>query len=428
MALFKKSANQAKGKSSFQKRKDAWFGRLFCKRSIIIVSEHKTQHIPFAIGMQMTGMLIALSVVGWVSYSSGSYMAAQQVLIEKDKKIASASEENQRFVAEFGLLKRDLMTLAQEEQKGGAGKQNEYAKMVADSYAKATEEQAKAAVSGTHLPVETASAVSTDAQARYSAVFQRIDYLESKVKSLQSEHDQMMADIKEATGGKIAELERVIASTGVDKNAIVRQAELERSQDEQRREKYGRIEKAGASGPAHDAQGGPFIPAKTSMLKEKEPELYFNVKRLMTLNDLVSTMPLGFPLDADDFRVTSGFGTRVDPFRGRMAFHSGVDIAGPEGARILAPSAGKVVLSGWKTAYGNTVDIDHGHGLVSRYGHLQKILVQEGQTVRKGQVIAIQGATGRTTGSHLHYEVRYDDEPLNPGKFLKAGTDVRKIN
>ncbi|OYW13782.1 MAG: hypothetical protein B7X02_01430 [Rhodospirillales bacterium 12-54-5] len=417
MAIIRKNGP----KSARRKRVDAWVNRLFCKRSIIIVSEHKTQHIPFAVGAQMCGMLTALVVVGWASYSSGSYMAAQQVLHEKDKKIASASQENQRFAAEFGLLKRDLITLAQEEQKTGNGKSSDYAKMVADSYTKASAEQQKAvAIAGS----SQAATAPIDPNAKYSAVFQRIDYLEAKMKNLQAEHDAMVADIKETTGGKIAELQRIIASTGVDASALVRTAELERTQNEQRLEKYGRIEKSIARGP----QGGPFEPVKTSMLKDKEPELYFDLKKLMVMNDLVNSMPLSFPLDADDFRVTSTFGNRIDPFRGRLAFHSGVDIAGPEGVKILAPSDGKVVLSGWKTAYGNTLDIDHGNGFVTRYGHLSRALVRDGQTVRKGQAIAIQGATGRTTGSHLHYEVRYNDEPLNPGKFLKAGANVRAID
>ena len=412
------------------KRFNQAVSRFFCKRSIIIVSEHKTQHVPFAIGAQMTVLLMALVLVGAASFFSGSYVAAQKVLAEKDKKIATTSEENERFAAEFGLLKRDLITLSQEEKNGKSGKLDGYAQMVADRYAKEASAQAvatpvrdgKAALALTTSPA--ASSGFNDLNARYAAVFQRIDYLENKVKELQTTHQQMVADIKQTTAGKIAEIERVIASTGVDKAPLIKQAELQRTQDEQRREKYGRIEGAGAAG----ARGGPFEPLKTSALKEKEPDLYFSLKRMMTLNELMTAMPLSFPLDSDDFRVTSTFGSRSDPFRGTQAFHSGVDLAGPEGARILAPSEGKVVSAGWHTAYGNTIDIDHGYGFVTRYGHLSKILVREGQTIKRGQLIALQGSTGRSTGSHLHYEVRYNDEAINPSKFLKAGANVRAVN
>ncbi len=405
-------------------------GRFFCKRSIIIVSEHKTQHVPFAIGMQMVVLMVALVLVGAASFFSGSYVAAQKVLAEKDRKIAMTSEENERFAAEFSLLKRDLITLSQEEKSGKPGKAGSYAQMIAERYAKEASAQAtvtpvrdgKAAVTLAASP-EVPSGLN-DLNARYAAVFQRIDYLENKVKELQTTHQQMVADIKQTTAGKIAEIERVIASTGVDKPSLVKQAELQRTRDEQRREKYGRIEAGAAAG----ARGGPFEPLKTSALKEKEPELYFSLKRMMTLNELVNAMPLSFPLDSDDFHVTSTFGTRSDPFRGTQAFHAGVDIAGPQGARITASSDGKIVAAGWHNAYGNTIDVDHGYGFVSRYGHLSKILVRQGQTVKRGQVIAIQGSTGRSTGSHLHYEVRYNDEPLNPSKFLKAGVNVRAVN
>lgn len=386
------------------------FGRLFCKRSIIIISEHRTQHVPVAIGMQLLAMVGVMAVVGWASYSSGSYMAAQNVLEEKDRKIATSAEENARVEAEFSLLKRDLMKMAEEEKAGkSTTRLSEYAKMVTEQYAKQDDKVGQDFAEG--LGTEEASS-------KYDAVFSRIEYLENKVKELQSTHDQMIADIRQTTGGKIAELERVIASTGMQAQPLMRKAEAQRTQDEERREKYGRIE----SGAGKEAgAGGPFIPVKSSVLKEKEADLYFNLKRLMTLNEIVSVMPLSFPLASDSYRKTSGFGTRVDPFRGRLAFHSGVDLAGPIGTRIKATSDGKVTKTGWMNAYGNAVDINHGMGFSTRYGHLSKILVAEGQRVKKGDVIAIQGSTGRSTGNHLHYEVRYNDTPLNPGGFLKAG-------
>jgi murein DD-endopeptidase MepM/ murein hydrolase activator NlpD len=403
-----KHAGQRKPKTRLGKWWSGMFGRLFCKRSIIIISEHKTQHVPFAIGMQLMAMIGVMVVVGWASYSSGSYMAAQSVLQQKDQKIAETSEQNAKVEAEFSLLKRDLMKMAEEEKNGRNGnKIGEYAKMVTEQYKQDDNKVGQEMAEG--LGEE-------DPADKYNAVFARIDYLENKVKDLQTTHDQMMADIRSTTGGKIAELEKVIAATGMDANQLQQKAEAKRKQDEAHREKYGRIE---------NGQGGEYEPIKTSVLQEKETELYFNLKKMMTLNDIVSVMPLAFPLASSEYHQTSGFGTRIDPFRGRLAFHSGVDLAGPIGTRIKATSDGKVVATGWMNAYGNAVDIDHGLGFVTRYGHLSKILVQEGQAVKKGDVIAVQGSTGRSTGNHLHYEVRYNDAPINPSNFLKAGTYVR---
>ncbi len=391
-------------KKGWRRKVSDVFGYLFCKRSVIIISEHKTQHVPFTVGMQLFGLIAALVFVGWASYSSGSYVAAQKVLIEKDIKIANTTEQNEKVEAEFALLRRDLTKIAHEGSKGELG---DYAKMVTEQYGDGA---------GKNVADGTESAELSD---KYNAVFKRIEFLENKVKDLQHDHEAMIADIRQTTGGKISELESVISQTGMDKSTLEHAAEAKQNRDEQHREKYGRIDA--------NAQGGPLEPVSDhSILKEKETDLYFNLKRMMVLNDIVSAMPLSVPMN-NDYRRTSGFGTRVDPFRGRLAFHSGVDLAGPIGARIRATSDGKVVATGWHGAYGNMIDVQHEYGFTTRYGHLSQILVKEGQVVHKGDVIAIQGSTGRSTGNHLHYEVRYNNKPIDPANFLKAGEHVRAL-
>jgi len=389
-------------KSKLGKWLHAAFGRLFCKRSIIIISDHKTQHVPFSVSFQMIALVGVLTFVTWASYSTGSYVAAQQVLKEKDKKIAFTQLENERVGAEFTLLKRDLMKLAKDGEKGKLG---DYAQMVAEQY---SDEKA------VNSELKTGEVSNVD----YNAVFDRIDYLENRMKELQDTHEQMLADIRSTTSGKIKEIESVLAATGMDKKMLVQKAEAQQKREAARKEKYGRIE---------NGRGGPYQPAKSTMLKQKDTELYFDLKRLMTLHDIVQSMPINKPLHTA-YRVTSGFGTRVDPFRGSLAFHSGMDMAAPFGTKIVASTDGRVTFTGYKGAYGNMVDVEHGFGFVSRYGHLSKILVKTGQFVKKGQAIAVQGSTGRSTGQHLHYEVRYNNKPLNPKNFLKAGENVRSLD
>jgi murein DD-endopeptidase MepM/ murein hydrolase activator NlpD len=123
----------------------------------------------------------------------------------------------------------------------------------------------------------------------------------------------------------------------------------------------------------------------------------------------------------NDEDVTSGFGIRMDPFLGRPAMHTGLDLRAAAGDPVHATAAGRVVTAGWSGGYGNMVEIDHGHGLSTRYGHLSKILVSVGDKVGIGQVIGRVGSTGRSTGPHLHYETRVDDEAVDPHKFLRAG-------
>ncbi len=118
--------------------------------------------------------------------------------------------------------------------------------------------------------------------------------------------------------------------------------------------------------------------------------------------------------------ITGAFGERIDPFNGEGAFHSGVDISCPYGQAVLAPADGVVTYADFYNGYGRMLQIDHGNGISTRYGHLSGFAVADGQTVREGQVIAYVGLTGRSTGPHLHYEVRIHDIPVNPHKFLRT--------
>jgi murein DD-endopeptidase MepM/ murein hydrolase activator NlpD len=118
-------------------------------------------------------------------------------------------------------------------------------------------------------------------------------------------------------------------------------------------------------------------------------------------------------------KINNEFGFRRNPFGGRTyEFHPGMDIDGERGDIVVAPANGTVIKSGWTGGYGQMVEIDHGNGLTSRYGHLSKIEVEAGDSIQRGQLIAFVGSTGRSTGPHLHYELRLNDKPINPRHFL----------
>jgi len=365
--------------------------RVFARRNIIIISNHKTQHVPVHPLLQLMVFMAGLGFVTWASYSTGSYMTAQAVLQEKERKLAFTKEENERIGAEFALLRRDLGKLLKEGNQGELG---EYAKTLAEQYD----------ANGAPVAAETSHA------AAQNAILSRIEFLENKVTELQETHDGMMADIRATTGGKIKELESIIARTGLKSAPLERAAAIKVRREEQQREKYGRTQA--------DGQGGPYIPVSTGMLKEQETELYFKLKRVTVLHEIVSAMPLARPIGAA--RMSSGYGTRIDPFNGRLARHTGQDFAGGYGSKIFAAADGVVADTGWQTGYGKAIDVTHGYGLSTKYGHLSKILVKDGQHVKKGQVIGLEGSTGRSTGPHLHYEVRYNNVPLNPKNFLNA--------
>jgi|TARA_R100000501_G_scaffold17834_1_gene34249 murein DD-endopeptidase MepM/ murein hydrolase activator NlpD len=164
---------------------------------------------------------------------------------------------------------------------------------------------------------------------------------------------------------------------------------------------------------AADAQGGPLESAEPRFA-----QLFMSWKKLDLLEKELSAVPSFKPVKA--YTYTSGYGVRFDPFKGTTAMHQGVDMAGPVGETIYAAAEGKVIRAGRTGGYGNMVEIDHGKGLTTRYAHMSRLGVKAGDRVTRGEEIGGMGSTGRSTGSHLHYEVRIDGKSVNPMPFLEA--------
>ena len=163
--------------------------------------------------------------------------------------------------------------------------------------------------------------------------------------------------------------------------------------------------------------GGPLEPVSGSDATFKQ--LFNSWKKLDSISQGAIAVPSEKPVRTAAF--TSGYGVRSDPFRGAAAMHAGIDLAGPVGTPIYATADGLVSDAGYNSGgYGNLVKIDHGRGIETRYGHLSSIMVSPGQRIVRGQQIGRMGSTGRSTGSHLHYEVRIDGRAVNPIPFMKS--------
>ena len=173
--------------------------------------------------------------------------------------------------------------------------------------------------------------------------------------------------------------------------------------------------------------GGPFVPVQVAPESSAFAREFSKVREAVLAIDrmrrIILHVPLGKPLPGTP-DVTSGFGVRIDPFLGRPAMHTGIDLRDDHGAPVRATAAGQVVTAEWTGGYGNMVEIDHGNGIATRYGHLSGIAVREGQAVDAGAVLGRIGSTGRATGPHLHYEVRIDDEAVDPSRFLRAAAKL----
>lgn len=164
--------------------------------------------------------------------------------------------------------------------------------------------------------------------------------------------------------------------------------------------------------------GAAFTPVEfNKKLDIKYQKLADGLERWNGLRRLNEILPLGKPVES---RVTSNYGTRKDPFTGKPKKHRGIDFAGKIGTELMAVAPGRVVSAGERVGYGTTVEIDHGLGFTTLYAHLSQIKVSRGDWVRPGTVIGLAGSSGRSTGPHLHYEIRYKGSPFDPTKFVKG--------
>jgi murein DD-endopeptidase MepM/ murein hydrolase activator NlpD len=245
----------------------------------------------------------------------------------------------------------------------------------------------------------TSSDVKTaDLRRRTIALLQRLD-------DLHAAQGNVLDRLGERTVKNIEEAEKLISMTGLELDQVLDRATRTVS---------------GQGGPLFEVAGSEELnglPGSVSVIDNQ-------LTRWAALRSLLKRTPLISPVDF--YHMASDFGLRTDPFNKKKAMHYGVDLAGWGGAPVFATAPGKVVFAGRKGRYGKMVEIDHGYGIRTRYGHLRKVLVQRGEEVGHRHEIGLLGSTGRSTGPHVHYEVRFDGKPLNPDKFIKAGRYVFK--
>ncbi|MET1025797.1 MAG: peptidoglycan DD-metalloendopeptidase family protein [Dongiaceae bacterium] len=237
---------------------------------------------------------------------------------------------------------------------------------------------------------------------------QSIAGLKERLVSLQETQADFASSLAERARSNMVEMEKTVAMTGLNVDKLLHSADESTS-----------------------GQGGPFIPAPSATSDENEQKLAMSVATLgdevgrwEKLQVVLHSLPLTAPID--HYYISSGFGERVDPINGEKAIHEGVDMVGALRSEILATAPGKVIFAGWQSGYGQVVELDHGFGVHTFYAHLDSIQVKKGQNVDYRDVLGRLGTTGRSSGPHIHYEVRYDTKPLDPMGFLKAGRYVFK--
>jgi murein DD-endopeptidase MepM/ murein hydrolase activator NlpD len=177
---------------------------------------------------------------------------------------------------------------------------------------------------------------------------------------------------------------------------------------------------------SEEAIGGPLVPVESGLRFDASVrELDDALEKLEAVKAIARVAPIHNPAPGQS--VSSSFGVRRDPFLRRPAMHAGIDFRAPVGTAIRSAGAGKVVSAGWNGGYGRMVEIEHGDGYTTRYAHMSKIEVKEGQMVDVGTIVGEAGSSGRSTGPHLHYEVRRNGAPVDPLRFLKAGKKITDL-
>lgn len=215
------------------------------------------------------------------------------------------------------------------------------------------------------------------------------------LKDIEHQQFQRIHEITGAAGQTADAIETILVRTGVEIEAAPKTAN-------------------------DDAQGGPYVdPQPANPFDASLNDLDLALGRLEQARHTATTLPFANP--ADDKPITSYFGNRTDPFLGRLAMHAGIDFRSGIGGEVRATGNGTVTAAGSAGGYGNMVEVDHGQGLTTRYGHMSRVLVKVGEKVAPGDIVGLSGNTGRSTGPHIHYEVRRDGRAVDPMRFLNAG-------
>jgi len=241
-----------------------------------------------------------------------------------------------------------------------------------------------------------------------NSTFREMAEEQARIVALDGVQTSLLGSAKSDVENETARLKRALQTTGINPKSILPRV---------------------TAGSARE--GGPLLPVGPAQIATDDQ--VFNtgaIDTMLSLNELanvvraMTAIPLVEPVPGAE--LSSGFGGRSDPFTEALAFHSGIDLSGEKGSDVHVTAPGVVVFAGPRGAYGNTVEVDHGYGIRTRYGHLSKIMVVAGTKLDKGAIVGKMGSTGRSTGPHVHYEVWYDDAVRDPGKFIKAGRNVRQ--
>lgn len=383
-------------------------------------SEGRVRFVTFGSYFQM-GVASALTIaVGWGLVTSYHYLTRDEVLAAKNRTINTMSAQYQALSNDFSAMEAEVERKAEQLET----RQRFLEEMIgvdADAVAPATP-AVQEEPQDTDAPDTSDASISNDSKASFieqilgtgtaqAAVFsntERRRHLLARLQQMEARQQGLVSHLLADANTRMESIRLALAPTQIDNEAL--------------------IEK---SLKAATAMGGPFVPEADfqPVFAENDQQSFLDLmtarQRLEMVTMTLDSVPIGKP--AEKYYLSSKFGRRRDPIKKTWAKHSGLDLAGWPGTAIYATAPGTVVHAGWYGPYGQMVEIDHGNGFKTRYGHMRKVRVNKGDTVSLGQQVGDMGKTGRATDTHVHYEVWFDGKVRDPMPFMKAANDVLEI-
>ncbi|MFK7753269.1 MAG: DUF5930 domain-containing protein [Sedimentitalea sp.] len=429
--------------------------RHFPERRLFLKSDTDTRFIRLRPATQLFAYMGASLVVAWAivataillmdSIGAGNFREQAKrdqenfqtrlntLSIERDARAAEALAAQERFnaaLAQISVMQSEVLELETGRHELATGieviqstlrdtmKQREAARLALSTLKSQTEQDGTAVAATTTAPAPVsfmANALARTAAERDQILadakhaFEARKEAELELALLLDQNDQIFRQLEEAMTISVAPLDAMFRSAGMSSDRII--SEIRRG---------------------YNGQGGPLTPLSFSTRGEEPTRDELRANRLLSQMDLLNMYriasekaPFASPVK-DAVRYTSGFGTRRDPKTGGRRMHNGSDFAGAHGTDIFATADGVVTHAGWQSGFGKLVKIQHEFGIETRYAHLSNIRVKVGQRVSRDDHIADMGSTGRSTGTHLHYEVRVNGTAVNPMIYIKAANNVFK--
>ncbi|MBR9825503.1 MAG: peptidoglycan DD-metalloendopeptidase family protein [Alphaproteobacteria bacterium] len=409
----------------FASLKEAVWGtaqRWFPDRQIYHRSDGQVRYFAISTGLQISVLFSAAILACWLCFTTASVAFHGRALAEKDREIYSTRASADRMIAEARASEATALSFMESRMEEFDRTAYEFQMRhetlrqlvaFAEQLSGQDMEPSPALDDGRVLMAAT-PADPTPREARDSlvSVAAMTDAPEDQISYLMGEQDNVLAQAEDATEARLENLRAVLRLTGLN------------------------IEDVIAEGRETEEQGGPFEPiAFTSVYSggiELDAPFSSRINRIASrmlevgeLEAFTASGPFGEPISVPH-RRTSPFGIRSDPFNHRPTMHRGLDFGAYRRAPIIATGPGEVIYAGWRSGYGRTVEIDHGYGFVTRYAHLHEIAVRRGDRVNRGQHIGGMGSTGRSTATHLHYEIWYNGSAIDPERLLRAGQYVQQ--